>query len=89
MITKQTVLSMIQDGADGRPESFEAFRQRLESSRENSIDAFLQHHREFMGQGKRAIAWILLNVERANIQLQAGKAEHDWYCQPPMSLDPG
>ncbi|MBI3986762.1 MAG: hypothetical protein HY343_07575 [Lentisphaerae bacterium] len=61
----------------------EDFRKSLVTSREQSIDAFLQHHPNFMRQGKAAIAWMLLNAESSNAQLRPSK-EHkdkDWYPQ--------
>jgi len=76
-------LECISQAAGGGPEmiQLEAFRQTLEESRERSIDAFLEHHTEFMNQGKRAIAWILLNSESSNARLRPSKPNLDWYPQ--------
>ncbi len=76
-------LDCLTQAAGGGPElsQLEAFRKTLEDSRERSIDSFLQYHSEFTNQGKRAIAWVLMNAEENNPSLHPDrkKTDHDWY----------
>jgi hypothetical protein len=58
---------------------FNNFKTALLSSKESSVDAFLEHRTEFEGIGKKAIAFHLLRCENQGTLFQANSSE-DFYA---------
>ena len=54
------------------------FRTALSRSGQNSVDAFLEHNKEFEKIGKAAIAEVLLKYE-SSVHLFEGKRTENWY----------
>lgn len=81
--SNENVFKLLNDiGVDYQ--SFEVFRQELEYSGKESVDAFLEHRKEFIEVGKKAIAGVLIpneNISRlfVNNQEVRNAVFHNWY----------
>jgi hypothetical protein len=64
---------------DFSPADIARFRQSLELSRVNSIDAFLERRSEFVSMGKVAIAAALCPFENQATLLNVERPDEDWY----------